>query len=314
MANHTSFLNDLPPVSYDDFFKDDSDYFPPDNFHSETQASESVESLDVLTDEDTLQNGKLFKEPCKKCNNGTFISYSGRALGKCYVCKGRGFFERKTSPETRLAAKVARDTKKSNQEKENIESFQKFYPTQWEWLNKNLSFSFAASLMGNLVKYGSLTENQISAIDKCIARKVSLSDRNNQRKTEAIQKVENAPKVSVDKLMECFSKARSNGLKKPILRFEMFQASLDRRDSNLVWLNNGFDNRLGRIQNGKFVAGRDCSPEQANAIEAALNDPLAAAIAYGKRIGACSCCGLTLTNSVSIERGIGPICAEKFGF
>jgi hypothetical protein len=309
MENRTSFLDDLPPVSYDDFFKDDSDVFKDDNFHSEEQMfhSESVEYLDEITDEDTLQNGKLFKEPCKKCNNGTFISYSGRALGKCYVCHGRGFFERKTSPETRLAAKVARDTKKSNEKKENIESFQKFYPTQWEWLNKNLSFSFAASLMGNLVKYGSLTENQISAIDRCI-------DRNNQRKTEVIQKIENAPKVSVDKLMECFNKARSNGLKKPILRFEIFQAALDRRDSNLVWLNNGFDNRLGRIQNGKFVAGRDCSPAQAVAIEAALNDPLAAAVAYGKRIGACSCCGLTLTNPISIERGIGPICAEKFGF
>ena len=30
--------------------------------------------------------------------------------------------------------------------------------------------------------------------------------------------------------------------------------------------------------------------------------------------GACSCCGRELTNQVSIDRGIGPICAVKFGW
>lgn len=33
---------------------------------------------------------------------------------------------------------------------------------------------------------------------------------------------------------------------------------------------------------------------------------------YGKLYGVCCVCGRTLTNSKSIESGIGPICAEKF--
>lgn len=33
---------------------------------------------------------------------------------------------------------------------------------------------------------------------------------------------------------------------------------------------------------------------------------------YGKLYGVCAVCGCTLTNPKSIERGIGPICAEKF--
>jgi hypothetical protein len=37
-------------------------------------------------------------------------------------------------------------------------------------------------------------------------------------------------------------------------------------------------------------------------------------VAYGKRTGACSCCGRELTNGESIDRGIGPICAEKYGW
>ena len=33
---------------------------------------------------------------------------------------------------------------------------------------------------------------------------------------------------------------------------------------------------------------------------------------YGRRTGTCCCCGATLTNAVSIEAGIGPICAQGF--
>jgi len=43
----------------------------------------------------------------------------------------------------------------------------------------------------------------------------------------------------------------------------------------------------------------------------AATDPLAAAIAYGRETG--SCCGRELTNKVSIDLGIGPICREKWG-
>lgn len=42
-------------------------------------------------------------------------------------------------------------------------------------------------------------------------------------------------------------------------------------------------------------------------------DPLAAARKYGKLSGRCCSCGRDLTDPVSIENGIGPICATKFG-
>lgn len=42
-------------------------------------------------------------------------------------------------------------------------------------------------------------------------------------------------------------------------------------------------------------------------------DPLAAAKKYGKLSGRCCSCGRDLTDPVSIENGIGPICATKFG-
>ena len=39
---------------------------------------------------------------------------------------------------------------------------------------------------------------------------------------------------------------------------------------------------------------------------------LGVAEAFGKKFGVCCMCGRTLTNTDSIEAGIGPICADKF--
>ena len=42
-------------------------------------------------------------------------------------------------------------------------------------------------------------------------------------------------------------------------------------------------------------------------------DPLNFLKLHGKETGQCCLCGRQLTNKISIEAGIGPICAEKFG-
>jgi hypothetical protein len=49
------------------------------------------------------------------------------------------------------------------------------------------------------------------------------------------------------------------------------------------------------------------------AMTEALADPMAAAVRFGRETGNCSCCGRRLDRKDSIERGIGPICAEKLG-
>lgn len=48
------------------------------------------------------------------------------------------------------------------------------------------------------------------------------------------------------------------------------------------------------------------------AVETLASDPKAAAIAFGKKTGACCICGRTLTDPESVKAGIGPICAAKF--
>lgn len=43
------------------------------------------------------------------------------------------------------------------------------------------------------------------------------------------------------------------------------------------------------------------------------HDPLGVAKAYGRLTGICCCCGRELTDPVSVERGLGPICESNFG-
>jgi len=67
--------------------------------------------------------------------------------------------------------------------------------------------------------------------------------------------------------------------------------------------------------------GPDSSPVFGTAMASILKkiavDPEAAAIRYGHEIGACSICGRRLTNRISRELGIGPVCGgrmrEDFG-
>lgn len=42
--------------------------------------------------------------------------------------------------------------------------------------------------------------------------------------------------------------------------------------------------------------------------------PKEAAVRWGRKTGRCSCCGRELTDATSVAMGIGPICAEKWGF
>jgi hypothetical protein len=72
---------------------------------------------------------------------------------------------------------------------------------------------------------------------------------------------------------------------------------------------------LGKIdQTGELRPAFGVSPEEVlEALLAAQEDPTAAAVAYGRETGSCSCCGRELTNAESIALGIGPICLEKLG-
>jgi len=70
----------------------------------------------------------------------------------------------------------------------------------------------------------------------------------------------------------------------------------------------------GKILDGSFQPGRRADAATGDKLKVIAENPLEAAIRHGQRTGRCACCGRELTKHSSIDRGIGPICAEKWGF
>jgi hypothetical protein len=201
--------------------------------------------------------------------------------------------------------------------------FAKAHPAVAAWLLDEAKQSdFAASLLNAVNKYGNLTPRQLAAAERSVERKANLAS---DKRT--------APTINVEPIVKAFESATKSGLKRPKLRFDGFEASLApktgknpgaiylkgerkiKKHGPVVWGSQAptsEDVYFGKIADSKFLASAACTPEDKAKIEATLADPLAAAVAYGKRYGSCSCCGITLTDPVSVERGIGPICAERF--
>jgi len=262
----------------------------------------------------------VFAETCPKCKgSGRFTSYSGRTLGQCFTCKGAGKRTFKTAPEVR---ERARD--RAAEQRATVVADHK---AEIQWLitklqSPRLPEGYAAMLRDFLDKLSngrSLTDGQLAVVTKGMARDAEYAA---QRAQQAEQRMQAAPLVDVSKLVAAFE-FRAKAAKKAILRFNgvtlslkndgvtIYVKSTDRKVEGQYGLQGEY---LGKIVEGRFVATRACTPADIEALKVAAADPLVAAVAYGRTTSSCSCCGLTLTNALSIELGIGPICRSKWGF
>ena len=261
----------------------------------------------------------VFEEVCPRCHgSGKFRSYSGRTVGPCFHCKGTGKVTFKTSAATRAHNREAAQSRKALGDAANFETFAAGQPAIWGWIKEEAEKGneFAVSLKAGIAKYGDLTERQATAVQRKLDAKAA-----DKAKAEAVssQLAEGA-----DKLRSAFEAALTNGLKKPILRFDGFTASLAKASSlnaGAIYLKSPGGTYLGKVMDGKFSPSRDLRyydnaevTRLSQKIEAAMENPVEAAIQYGRSTGTCSCCGRTLTDPESVAAGIGPVCASKFGF
>jgi hypothetical protein len=157
-------------------------------------------------------------------------------------------------------------------------------------------------------------ESQLAACTRAVAKLEA-------RKAERTQTVVDAPVIDMTKIEAAFSAAYSSGLKSPKLRIgglviSPAKATSANAGALYVKSSGGYDNStyFGKIVGGKFLKSRECDAATEQLILTTAADPLAAAMAHGKQTGICSCCGAELTNKLSIELGIGPICRGKWGF
>jgi hypothetical protein len=257
-----------------------------------------------------------FIENCPKCRGtGSFTSWSGRHLGPCFACKGKGKNEFKTSTADRARARQGAADRKLSKEAQQIEDFKATHPAEFAWIQANPNFDFAKAMFDALRKWGSLTEKQLDAVRKCVAREEA-------RKAERAARIAAAPTVDTSAIEAAFATARQaaaddrEGIKWLALRLDGFKfsdAPAKGQWAAAIFVKEG-ETKLGRISGGKFTRSFACDDATEARIVAAIADPAAAAKAHGQRTGECSVCGRELTNADSRKLGIGPICAEKFGF
>ena len=159
--------------------------------------------------------------------------------------------------------------------------------------------SFAKSLVEQFSKRGTLSDKQTGA---AIAMLMKV-------KANKAQKAE-APSIDLGNVVAMFSKAHE-AIKTPRFRFEdlvISRAPDHGVNAGALYVKVNGD-YAGKVKEGKWFGSQDILPK----LQQISKDPLSSAVAYGRRTGACACCGKELTVHESIERGIGPICAEKWG-
>lgn len=173
------------------------------------------------------------------------------------------------------------------------------------WLMDSAGNEFADSLSRQLDERGSLTENQIAAVRRSLARAQAPDA--------------TGVEINVARIEEAFSHAEASGLKRLRMHLDTFKftpAGENSRNAGGIYVkrSGGDGAYLGKVLGGKFLRSRDCTDDEEKRIVEAASDPAKAAKAYGQRTGQCSICGRELTAEESIERFVGPICAGRYGF
>lgn len=271
------------------------------------------------------------EKTCPRCKGsgkwvGGYVNYVER---DCAVCKGSGRvkagYKYKTPTEYREWKAKRQQTAMAKQirdEEERNARYSKWAaanPVEIAWLIKasirdrdmGRTDSFAGNCIEDLYKHGGLTENQRNAITRSMERAQAAK----------VEREANAPTVEGEgftKLVAAFVKAQASKLKSPKVRIDGYVFTIAKAgtaNAGHLYVKTSDGTYLGKITPAaKFLKVRECTPEQEARIVEIGRDPAAAAVAHGRRTGNCAICGRELTNAESVERGIGPICAENFGW
>jgi hypothetical protein len=251
--------------------------------------------------------------PCGQC--GGTGKWSGgvnrHGNSNCLACKGVGHFL--TSPEHRAGLKqriVNKQNEKADALRRSIKLFAEEHPDMWKDLCAARN-DFTASLHASLTRWGTLTQNQIAAWYR------------GQEKLQAIRAERNAVAnaksgdADLSRIREMFDAATASGFKKPVYRAEGLKITLapatGRNSGALYVVQIEDDAYQGKVEGVTFKAMREANADTLGRLQTIARNPMEAAVRYGRQTGRCSCCGRELTNKASIDAGIGPICAGKWG-
>lgn len=286
---------------------------------SEVEVSSSLpETLEDASGNKSIQSKGEFKEKCPRCaGSGRYHRVTEHGL-TCLKCKGHGYLYFKSSKDERAAKRIKAAEKKVAKGEQNVAAFELLHPEIANWWNaSNGDFHFAVSLKDWVFKNGQLTPGQMGAAQRCIDKLAQLAQARVDREQHAVA----GGKVDLSAVVKSFGHAKSCGIKRPKMRLlfgdegmVISEAAAHSVNAGSLYVKAKDGLYLGKITKNLFFRSRDVDDAMETNIREALSNPSAAAVAYGRRTGECSCCGRELTNGESIARGIGPICADNFGF
>lgn len=265
---------------------------------------------------------RRFEEGCDKCKGtGRFVSWSGRILGECFACKGQGKKVFKTSATARANNRERSAERKAKTWADSVETFKAVNPEVWLWLEKETQkqepFAFAVGMVEAIAKYGDLTDKQLETCKRLAAKAA-------ERIAGLTARAADAPAVDsagIDRLKASFDQAiaysAAKGLKlSPRITIDGMTISPAKANSanpGALYVKAG-QTYLGKVANGRFFASAEGKAMNVETkVQAFIADPQEAAKVYGQTTGTCCICNATLRSDWK-HKGIGPICAEKFGW
>lgn len=252
---------------------------------------------------------------CPKCKGsgryrvGSHSRFSTvRDLGPCFKCNGSG-----SVTEAVAKAHNTRETNKAQKQRQETEQ-----RTAWidahrdviQWIYDNLPRNdFAGSLVSQYEQKGTLSPGQITAVRNAIKRRAG------RQAERAKTDVAVAPAGLDLSHVPAGHYAVPDGETrlKVLIEKPVNEPDEPTKWHGWIFVSDGAEygqrRKYGRQEPGKSYSG--LIEKELRSIAA---DPKAAAIAYGKLTGRCAICHRKLENEESVERGIGPICADKQGW
>lgn len=160
------------------------------------------------------------------------------------------------------------------------------------WLSKQTWSSFAQSLAGYYAKHGKLSDKQIASAQS-MRSKVEAREATRTPRTTAPVVGQGIYIVTTDdgEVVYRVEPSKSSGN----LYAKRLVEGVSESDWGWAYERGGIYTVSQAVANG---TGRQLSETEASA--------------YGKRTGRCICCGALLTNDLSIDLGIGPVCRKRW--
>lgn len=287
-----------------------NDFFPSDSLDEAITNAGAVRVAPVRAPADYQP---MHWEPCSRCR-GT----GQTRWGMCFKCKGTKGREFKTSAAERAQNRQQAAVRQERKAATAFETFKAEAPAIAAWIEaKEATFEFAAKMRGAVERFGCLTAGQRAAVERMIERDAAKA----AERAERAQAAPQADTAGVDRLKASFDRAVAYAAEKGLTMrtpkitiggVTISPAKASGKNPGALYVKAG-TTYLGKIQNGRLFAARECSTEQEKQVLAFIADPAQAAKAYGQTTGVCCICNATLKSKWK-HAGIGPICAEKMGW